>query len=91
MMALTSRQLATLFVVSQQEPVSVRDVADGLLTTQSAARARLDALERRRMLDRHYTGTSHGRICYVLRAEGRTVLDAFDNTFPQTVHPTLTP
>lgn len=76
---LTRRQQDALFVVSQREPVSARDVAYSLLSTDTAERARLDGLCRRGLLDRQYTGLASGdRVGYVPTAAGADALDALN-------------
>lgn len=74
--SLTPRQVDALLVVGQRAPVSARDVAYSLLSTDTAERARLDGLSRRGLVDRQYTGLRHGdRVGYVLTTKGAAALD----------------
>ena len=75
---LTTRQEHVLFVVSQREPATVREVADSLLSTEAAERSRLDGLCRRGLLDRQYTGVRGGVIGYVVTKAGAEALAALD-------------
>lgn len=76
---LTERQITMLFVVGQNEPVSVRDVAYHLLMDEPAARSRLVTLERRGMLDRQYTGHYRESLfAYTLTAAGWAAVSAAD-------------
>lgn len=76
---LTLRQQNTLFVVSQNEPVSAAAIARHLLSDPDAERSRLGGLERRGLVTRQYTGLSPGdRLGWVLTAEGGRALDALD-------------
>lgn len=81
-LAITERQLALLFVIDQNSPASVGDVAYHLHMDDAAARSRLATLERRGWLDRQYTG--HGRdslFAYVLTDDGASELEAADADF----------
>ena len=74
---LTVRQETALWVVSENEPASVADVADHMLVSRSAARSALTRLERRGLVGRRYTG--HHRGCsfafHVTREGARLLTD----------------
>jgi hypothetical protein len=76
---LTERQINTLFVVGQHQPVSAHDVAMHLLSTASAELGRLNRLAVRGLVDRQYTGLKYGdRIGWNLTDKGRLALDQAD-------------
>lgn len=58
--ALTTKQATVLWVVEQNEPVSVSDVASHTLMGESAARSALNRLEHRGLVCRTYTGHHRG-------------------------------
>lgn len=77
--AATPIQATMLFVVGNNEPVSVADVAYHTLMAEGTVRSRLATLERRDWITRTYTG--HGRgssFAYLLTTAGRAALDAAD-------------
>lgn len=79
MRALTEFQINVLFVVSQNGPVSVADVAGHLLVDGGAARSRLSTLERHGLVARRYTGHHRGsNFAYDVTRQGEAALEGFD-------------
>ena len=60
--ALTVKQATMLWVVEQNEPLSVADAAMHTMMTESAARSSLNALERKGLVGRTYTGHHRGSL-----------------------------
>lgn len=60
--ALTVKQATALWVVEQNEPVSVADVAGHMMVSESAARSALNRLEQRGLVGRTYTGHHRGSL-----------------------------
>jgi len=78
--SLTSKQSMVLWVVAQNEPASVGDVAYHLLFDDSNARSALAGLERRGLVDRQYTGHHRrSQFAYVVTGAGSAVLNTMDD------------
>jgi DNA-binding MarR family transcriptional regulator len=78
-LALTVKQATVLWVVEQDGPVSVADVAHHILVSDGVARGVLNRLERRGLVGRTYTG--HGRysvFAFEITAKGSTLLADLD-------------
>lgn len=60
--ALTVKQATALWVVEQNEPASVADVAGHMMVSESAARSALNRLEQRGLVGRTYTGHHRGSL-----------------------------
>lgn len=68
-------QVTLLFVVAQNGPASVADVAGHLLMDDKSARDRLATLERRGLVSRQYTGHHRGStFAYVITATGQQAI-----------------
>lgn len=79
MRATTPFQTDVLFVVSQNSPASVADVARHLHVDDGAARSRLTTLERRGLIARHYTGHHRGsQFAYLTTDAGDAALADLD-------------
>lgn len=77
--ALTSKQEAVLWVLGQNEPASVADIAYHLMFDDSNARSALAGLERRGLIDRQYTGHyRRSQFAYVVTRRGAEVLNDMD-------------
>lgn len=76
---LTEFQATVLFTVQQNGPVSVADVTYHLPVSASAARSRLETLERRGLIARTYTGHHRGsQFAYTLTDAGSEALAGVD-------------
>lgn len=76
---LTAWQATLLFVVDQNGPASVADVATHALADEPAVRSRLATLERRGLVARTYTGHNRGSsFAYLCTDAGRTALEGAD-------------
>jgi DNA-binding MarR family transcriptional regulator len=76
---LTVKQATALWVVEQNGPASVSDVADHMLVSDGVARGVLNRLEWRGLVGRTYTG--HGRhsvFAFVITAKGSVLLADLD-------------
>lgn len=76
---ITARQHALLHIVETHGPITPADVHyHGFTVSESAARASLSRLERRKLVEAEYTTSSGCGRAYVVTVHGASVLAMFD-------------
>lgn len=75
---LTARQKTMLWIVAQNGPATVRELARHANASEAAERARLERLEWRGLVARRYGGTRSAAFEYVITPAGARLVEDMD-------------